>query len=80
MSTAIKSRQGIRDVSQSEAAVVKLSDEADQISIARLLAAAKTECDLWFQALPTPTLGMLLDPETFRVAIALQVGSDGRSC
>ena len=28
------------------------------------------------QALPTPTLGTLLDPETFRVAIALRVGSD----
>ena len=71
-----KSRQRTWDVPQSEAAVVKLLDEADQISRARLLAAAKRESGLWLQALPTPTLGTLLDPETFRVAIALRVGSD----
>ena len=38
-----ESRQRTWDVPQSEAAVVKLLDEADQISRARLLAAAKRE-------------------------------------
>ena len=34
------------------------------------------ESGLWLQALPTPTLGTLLDPETFREAIAVRVVSD----
>ena len=70
-----KSRQRTWDVPQSEAAVVKLLDEANKISRAHLLAAAKRESGLWLQALPTPTLGTLLDPETFRYAISLRVGS-----
>ena len=56
---------------QSEAAVVKFLDEADQISRALLLAAATRESGLWLQALPTATLGTPLDPETFRVENAL---------
>ena len=71
-----KSRQRMWDVPQSEAAVVKLLDEADQISRARLLAAAKRESGLWLQAETAPILGTLLDPETFRKTIALRVGSD----
>ena len=61
---------------QSEAVVVKLLAGADQISRARILAKAKRESGRWLQALPTPTLGTLLDTETFRVAIDLRVGSD----
>ena len=51
-------------------------DEVDQISRAILLAVSEKESGLWLQALPIPTLRTVFDPETFRVAIALQVGSD----
>ena len=61
---------------QSEVAVVKLLDEADQMQRACLLMAVKREreCGLLLQASLTPTLAMFLDLELFRVAIALLVG------
>ena len=46
----------------------------DKISTAHLLAAAKR--DLRLQALPITKLKRVLDPETFHVAISLQVCSD----
>ena len=45
--------------------------EADQVSRARLMATAQKESGAWLNALPVSSLGTLLDPESFRVAIAL---------
>ena len=50
--------------------------EADQVSRARLIATAQKERGAWLNALPVSLLGTLLDPESFRVAIALRVGAD----
>ena len=49
---------------------------ADQVCRARLLATAPRESGAWLNALPVLLLGTLLDPESFRVAIALRVGAD----
>ena len=54
----------------------RMLSEADQVSRARLLATAQSESGAWFNALPVPSLGTLLDSESFRVAIALRVGAD----
>ena len=68
-------RQRTWDGPQSEAAAARLLEVANQTSRARLVAAACRESGLWLHALPTPSLGTLLDPETFRVAVALRVGA-----
>ena len=49
--------------------------EADQVSRDRLMATAQKESGAWLNALPVLSLGTLLDPESFRVAIALRVGA-----
>lgn len=56
--------------------MVGLLERADQISRARFLASGLRESGLWLHALPTPALGTLLDPETFRVSVALRVGAE----
>ena len=50
--------------------------EADQVSRARLITTTQKESWAWLNALPVSSLGTLLDPESFRVAIALRVGAD----
>ena len=40
------------------------------------MATAQKESGAWLNALPVSSLGTLLDPESFRVAIALRVGAD----
>ena len=50
--------------------------EADQVSTPRLMATAQKERKTWLNALPLSSLRILLDPEIFRVAIALRVGTD----
>ena len=50
--------------------------EADQVSRARLMAMAQKKSGAWLNALPVSSLGTLLDPESFRVVIALRVGAD----
>ena len=54
----------------------QMLQEADQVSRARLLATAQKESGAWLNALPVPSLGTLLDSESFRVAIALRVGAE----
>ena len=58
-----------------ETVAAGLMEKADQISRARLLAAARRESGLWLHSLPSPALGTLLDPESFRIAVALRVGA-----
>ena len=50
--------------------------EVDQVSRARLMATAQKESGAWLNALPVSSLVTLLDPESFREAIALRVGAD----
>ena len=49
--------------------------DADQVSRARLIAAKTDNSGAWIHALPTPTLGTLLDSETLRITVALRVGA-----
>ena len=50
--------------------------EADHVFRAGLMATAQKESEAWLNALPVSSLGTLLYPESFRVAIALRVGAD----
>ena len=43
------------------------------IDKARLLAVSKKESGDWLNAVPSPNLGTLLDPETLRVAVSLRL-------
>lgn len=52
-----------------------LLKEANQVDRARLLAAAQPHTAAWLQAIPVPNLGLYLDPETVRIAIALRLGA-----
>ena len=54
----------------------KMLLEANQVSRARLMATAQKKGRAWLNALKVSSLGTLLDPESFRVAIALRVGAD----
>ena len=73
---ADRSRQRTWDGPLVQASFDGLLERADQISRARLLAASSRESGLWLHALPVPSLGTLLDPESFRVAVALRVGAE----
>ena len=54
----------------------RLLSAANQLEQARLLAAGTAESGAWLHALPSASLGTLLDPPTLRVAIALRVGAE----
>ena len=54
----------------------KMLRVADQVCRARLLATAQRESGAWLNVLPVSSLETLLDSESFRVAIALRVGTD----
>jgi len=73
--SADRSRQRTWDRPQMEAVASGLLERADQVSRARILAASERESGLWLNVLPAPTIGTLLDPETFRIAVALRVGA-----
>lgn len=70
-----RGQQRTWDVPLCESVAAGLLERADQISRSRILAANSRESGLWLHALPTPALGTLLDPESFRIAIALRVGA-----
>ena len=53
-----------------------LLSSANQRDQARLLAAGMAESGAWLHALPSTSLGTLLDPPTLRVAVALRVGAN----
>ena len=55
--------------------LVSLLNSVDQVTRARLLAAASKESGTWLHAVPVPSLGTQLDPESLRVAVALRVGA-----
>ena len=48
---------------------------ADQISSARLRAAAEPHSGAWLQALPSPALGLHLNEDTVRISVCLRLGA-----
>ena len=56
-------------------AVTVLLANANQVTRARLLTARDEGSGAWLHALPTPSLGTLLDNECLRIAVALRVGA-----
>ena len=49
--------------------------QANQVSRARLLAAADRDSGCWLNVVPIPVLGTYLKPEELRIAISLRVGA-----
>ena len=55
--------------------VTSLTFPSDQHK-ARFLASSTTEASLWLSTLPSKNVGTLLDDNTFRISVALRVGSE----
>ena len=53
----------------------QLLKTANQVDRARLLAASEPHTAAWLQAVPVPSLGLHLDADTVRVAVALRLGA-----
>ena len=53
----------------------RLLVSANQVHRARLLAAGQPHTAAWVQAVPVPSLGLHLDNETVRIAVALRLGA-----
>ena len=53
-----------------------LVSEANQFARARLLSAATSESGAWLHAIPSTSLGTMIDKETLRISVALRVGAD----
>ena len=53
----------------------RMVDSANQLHRARLLAASQPHTAAWLQAVPVPSLGLHLDEESVRVAMALRLGA-----
>ena len=53
----------------------RMIDSANQLHRARLVAASQPYTAAWLQAVPVPSLGLHLDEETVRVAVALRLGA-----
>ena len=71
-----RTRQRAWDTPRIEQHQKSLLAKADQVSRARLLAAAQPESGAWATAIPVPSLGTQLNPEELRIAIALRTGSE----
>ena len=69
------SRQKVWDELTCKVVFNNLLSTANQVHSARLLAAAAPHTGAWLQALPCPTLGLLLDNESTRIAVALRLGA-----
>ena len=57
------------------AATEQLREEADERSLARLLASCAPESGAWLKALPSASLGLSLDNSALRIAVGLRLGS-----
>ncbi|KAF0288994.1 Ubiquitin carboxyl-terminal hydrolase 2 [Amphibalanus amphitrite] len=53
----------------------KMVNSANQLHRARLVAASQPHTAAWLQAVPVPSLGLHLDEESVRVAVALRLGA-----
>ena len=73
---AERDRQKTWDLPIAEATKTRLLESSDQLARARILASSCKESGVWLHAFPVLSLGTMLEPETFRIAIALRVGAD----
>ena len=58
-----------------EQSLKQLLSSANQVDRARLLAASAPHSGAWLQAVPIPSLGLHMDSETTRIAVALRTGA-----
>ena len=63
------------DTAAAEVSRARLLEPANQRDRARLLASSQPHSGAWLQAVPIASLGLLLDDETVRVAVALRLGA-----
>ena len=76
-------KQRVWDTLAATATRDRLVDTANQLHRARLLAASQPHTAAWLQAVPVPNLGLQLDEESVRVAVALRLGApvcSGHTC
>ena len=52
-----------------------LDEGSDDVSRARLLAAATKESGAWLHALPVASLGLRMDDDSLRIAVGLRLGA-----
>ena len=75
VSSAEKHKQRAWDETFAKTSRERLLEGANQVDRARLLASAEPHTAAWVQALPVANLGLHLDEDTIRVAVALRLGS-----
>ena len=73
--TSCINKQRAWDTVAATATQTRLLDTANQLDRARLLAASQPHTAAWLQAVPVPNLGLHLDEESVRVAVALRLGA-----
>ena len=71
----LRSSQKAWDIPAATQKYDSLLGNSDQLTRARLLAAAAPGSGAWLQAIPSAAYGMLLDSESLRIGIGLRVGS-----
>ena len=70
-----KGKQKAWDIPLARKCLEELKRDSDQNSLVRLRAACSPDSGAWLGAIPTPTLGTQLDPDTLRIALSLRLGS-----
>ena len=72
---SLSGQQRTWDDAASVACRDQLLGDLNQVHRARFLASCQPHTAAWLQALPVASLGLLLDPETVRIAVALRLGA-----
>ena len=72
---SVAGQQRVWDDAVSTVIKNRLISGVNQVHRARLLASCQPHTAAWLQAIPVPSLGLHLDPETVRIAVALRIGA-----